>query len=71
MVHPCIPDFEGGGVELHACHSTSSTMTLCKKKTIRSDDVDRTDGATKLCRDCYPNDRTPTGKSKDVDIPPG
>jgi len=68
MVHPCIPDFEDSGDELHACHSTSSTKTLCKKKSITADDVDRTDGATKLCRDCYPNDRTPTGTSKEVDV---
>jgi hypothetical protein len=73
MVHPCIPDYEGGGVELelHACHSTTSSRTLCKKKAITADDIDRTDGATLLCRDCYANDRSPQGDHKDVPIPPG
>lgn len=53
MVHPCIPDWDEGGVELHACHSKSSTKTLCNKKRIAPDDIDQTAGAQQVCLDCY------------------
>ena len=72
MVHPCIPNYENAAeLELHACHSTASTQTLCKKRTITADDIDRTDGATLLCRDCYANGKSAQGNHKDVPIPQG
>lgn len=71
MVHPCIPDYEGGGEELHACHSASSNKTVCKKKSITAEDVDKTDGAISMCRDCYPGDKGATTPDHLVDIPRG
>jgi hypothetical protein len=71
MVHPCIPDYDEGGVELHACHSPSSKKTLCKKKNISAGDVDKTDGAEQLCRDCYPGGKTDVTPDHLVDISPG
>jgi hypothetical protein len=54
MVHPCIPEADGGTV-LHACESTRSKKTRCKIA-IEPDDIDQTDGATQLCRECYRKD---------------
>ena len=67
MVHPCIPDWGDGGVELHACRSKSSTKTLCNNKHIAPDDIDQTAGAQAVCLDCYP-DRNRAGVENLVPI---
>lgn len=68
MVHPCIPDYSGEGNELHACHSASSRKTVCKKKSITADDIDKTDGATLMCRDCYADAKGKVGPDNLVKI---
>ena len=61
MVHPCIPDWDDGGNELHAANNRNSPRTKCLKKTISPGDVDQTEGAEFVCVDCYPRGKTAVG----------
>ena len=69
MVHPCIPDYEGSGHELHLCHSTSAKRTVCKKKKLEPEDIDKSDGIDSMCPDCFPFPRTEPGNNDPVPIP--
>jgi len=66
MPHPCIPNWNDGGDQLHQCHSTSSTKTTCKKKSITAQDIDKTDGARLKCLDCYPGAKGKPGPDNTV-----